>query len=98
MITPTTPVVVPAVDSKTADGIWITSMNINAQSATQPIRAQIMVAPYISSTGEILRTLQKPIMIEDVTAEAGSTAEVGAAMTAIYAAVQALVTKNNIFS
>ena len=97
MITPTTPIVTPAVPSVTADGIWITSMNINAPSATQPIRATIMVAPFVSGTGEILRTLQKPIIIDDVTAKAGSTPEVAAAMTAIYAAVQVLVTEQNLF-
>ena len=97
MITPTTPIVTPSVSSVTADGIWITSMNINAPSSTQPIRATIMVAPYVSSTGEILRNLQKPIVIDDVTAKSASTPEVAAAMTSIYTAVQVLITEGKVF-
>lgn len=101
-IQPTAPIVIPAAAQKTADGVWITSLNIVAPDATNPIRVQITVAPFVTATGEILKPLQKTIILADLNAAATTAAQAGDntladAVTAIYAAVQSIVTTQKTF-
>lgn len=96
-IQPSNPIIVPATEAVTYDSIWITSLNITALDTNQPVRCNVMVAPYNSTTGEINRSLQKPLFIQDLYAEAAIDPTIAAALQAIYAAVQNQITKNNIF-
>ena len=93
-IQPTSPISIPA---KTADSLWILSLNIIASDSVRPIRVQMSVAPFISSTGEILKDMQKPIIIPDLSVEATKNPAVAAAVQAIYAAVQSLVQEQKTF-
>jgi len=93
-IQPTNPITVP---SKVADSLWITSLNIIAPDATRPIRVQMLVAPFISSTGEILKDMQKPVVISNLDTEAAGNPLVAAAVAAIYAAVENLVKTKGVF-
>jgi len=98
-IEPTNPIEVPEVviPLKVADQLWITSLRITAPSATKPIEVEVCLAPFISSTGEILIDMQRGINIPDLSLVAQSDETVGAAVQAIYAAVQKLAHERNLF-
>lgn len=94
MITPKNTITVPA---QTADGLWISSINISAPTTTQPVRALIRVTPYDSVSGSLFPALAKNIVINDVYATASTNAALGAAMQSIFTAVQGLITSQSLF-
>jgi hypothetical protein len=84
-----TPITVP---QKTADSVWITNLNIVAPAANRPVMANVTVAPFNSTTGDIFRDKAKTIPIADVQAAAQQTPQIAAALQAIYVAVNQLIT------
>lgn len=95
MITLDTPIEVPA---KTADGVWITSLNIIAPSTTRPAQVIIQVAPYVSSTGEIIMDKKKVINIPDLFTAATTDTTLATGVQGVFAAVQKMVTDRNLFA
>ena len=61
-----------------------------------PIKVQIVVSPYVSSTGQILTDKQRVIVINDLEAETKTNNDVANAIGAIYQAVQSLIIEKNI--
>lgn len=82
---------VPAIPQREADGIWIQSITITAQSPTSKVIASVKVCPFVSSTGEMLQDQSRYMTIPDMEAAAQSDPKVAAAMGAVYAVVQGLV-------
>lgn len=94
-IRPTSPIEVPA---KTADKLWITSLNVMSQDSAKPIRVTIAVAPCVSSNNhEVLKGLQKTIFISDLEDEAMKNPKLAMAVQAIYDAVEDIVKARQIF-
>lgn len=94
MITPTNPITIP---EQNADGLWISSINIIAPSASAPVRAVVRVTPYNSTSSAMFPALAKNIIISDVMATASVNMALGAAMQSIFVAVQDMVTTQSLF-
>ena len=92
-ITLATPVTVP---QKQADGVWVIGLNIAAPAADRAVLAGITVAPYNTTTGEIIREKAKTISIRDVYTEAATKPALAAAIQAIYTAVDEQISTKNI--
>lgn len=92
MITLTTPIT-PA--PQIWDGVWIKSLNISAPSATQPVRATVILSPFSSATGVISPNFQT-INIADVYALASTDTNIAQVMTSLFAYVQSQVTAGTI--
>ena len=98
MITPTSgSIVIPPVDSQVADGIWVSSININAPSPTQPVVARIRAIPFNSTSSVMFPSLSKNIFLPDVFAEAAQQPAVAEAMGAIFNAIQVLIVSQSLF-
>jgi uncharacterized protein involved in propanediol utilization len=95
MITPLQPIEVPA---KTADGLWITNLSINAPSPGQAVRVTANVVPFVSQTGELIIDKRKQLEIEDLYALASTDADVAATIQALYATLQRLITDRGLFA
>jgi hypothetical protein len=87
MIEPNEPIEIPA---KVADGLWVTSFIVTSPSPTQPVRVNITLAPFTSSTGEIFKDRQKTILIEDLFARASEDTVLANAIQTLFAAIQKL--------
>jgi hypothetical protein len=94
MITPTAPITVPAA---TADGLWISNINIQAPNTNKPVVAFIRITPYNTTTGEMFPALSKNITIPDVMQASTSNLSLATAMQAIFAAVQDQITTQSLF-
>jgi len=97
MITPTTPVTIPAVSAKTADALWISNLTINAPNLTDKVNATAMVVPYNSSTGELLRGQAKMLRLNDLFGMAATNANIANAMQALFLAVQEQIQIQKLF-
>lgn len=95
-ITPTNTIEIPAKPATTADKVWILSLNVNAPTPEGKSRAAITVVPYSSTTNEPANAFRKTFVIDDLFTEAGQTPEIGAALLAVYAGVDAYIKKNNL--
>ena len=93
----TNPIEIPAVEAKVADKVWIIKMEISAASASEPVRAYFNVAPFISSTGEIVTTQKRDIFLDDVFTACEANQKLGMAMGTIYEAVQELCKQQRLF-
>jgi len=92
------PIVVPPQPEKVADKVWILTMNINANNGvTSPVTAYFSVAPYISSTGEILREKMEHINISDVFTACASNQTLAYTVGMIYNSVEALCKERRLF-
>jgi hypothetical protein len=96
MITPSTPIVIPATAEKIFDGIWIKNIQINAPLPTKPITANIMICPFNSTTGELSNNI-KTMQIPDVYAMAATSSHVALAMSNIFSFVQEQVISKSLF-
>lgn len=97
MITPITPINIPATEAKVADGLWISSLNIVAPSVTGKVRMVANIVPFVSSTGELLSKQSKLLKIDDIMALAQTNTTVSNAMASLFAAIQGQVTAQNLF-
>jgi hypothetical protein len=99
MITPTSGqmVVAPAAPEKIADGIWISSIQINSPSPLKPITAMIRMTPFNSTNGEVYPQRGKVINLRDVQQEFSSYPSLESAMGAIIVAVNDLVSGKQLF-
>jgi hypothetical protein len=97
MITLPTPITTPAIAEKTADGVWILHLQIIAPSPTQQIKVLAQVAPFISSTGEVLVNQAKMVRIDDVASLAATNQNIANAMGAIFIAIQEQIVTQNLF-
>jgi len=95
-ITTENPIVIPAVEQKIADKLWITQLVSLAPTVNQSTRVIIKVMPYNSSTNESFPSLEKTIVIEDLNAAASQTPEIGQAMQGVYNGVDAYIKNNNL--
>ena len=94
----TVPIVVPPQPEKIADKVWVLTMNVNANnSAFDPIKTYFSVAPFVSTTGEILKDKMQHINISDTFTACQSNPTLAMAMGAIYNAVQFLCKENRLF-
>ncbi len=92
------PIVVAPQPEKTADKLWILTMNINANSGNSaPTTAYFSVAPYISSTGEILRDQMQHINVPDVFTACYTNPILAQAVGAIYLSVESLCKERYLF-
>lgn len=96
-IQPLVPIVIPATQAVTADGLWISNLSINAPSTTKPIRVSATIVPFVTSTGELFMDKSKTLTITDLSSTAGTDTSVAVAVNAIYAAIQSQVHKQNLF-
>lgn len=97
MIQPTSPIVIPAQSEQTADGLWITNLQILAPTTTGKIRVIATITPFISSTGALIPSKAKVLRIDDVATLAQTDASIATAMGAIFAAIQTRVQTENLF-
>lgn len=92
------PIVIPAQPSKTADKVYILTMNVNSNSGiAAPTTAYFSVAPFVSSTGEILRDQMQHISIPDVFTACEQNVVLAQAVNSIYAAVDSLCKERGLF-
>jgi hypothetical protein len=87
-----------SIPATTADGVWVTSINVMSPTPNRPITAQIRVAPYNSTSGSVYRNLERPIAIQNVMSHSMAQNELNNAMGAILTAVQALVISGSVFN
>ena len=92
MIPLPSPVTVPA---QQFDSVWITSMSIQAPSATNPVNAFVTVVPYNSQTKQ-LGTQAKNVQIKDVFALAATNTSIAAVLQNMFAYVTAEIAKGTI--
>lgn len=94
-IQPTEPIVIP---QKTADKLWITSLHIISPNPLNPTRGHITIAPCVSdNNNEIITSLQKSIVIDDLFSEVESNPKLAAAIQAIFEAVDSMVKSRGLF-
>jgi hypothetical protein len=91
------PIVVPAAAEKVADKVWILTMNVNANDLTKPVKAYFSVAPYVATTGEVLRDKIEHINVDDVMTACATNPTLAQALGAIYQAVHELCKQRNLF-
>jgi len=84
------------IPASTFNGVWIQSIQVNAPSPTKPIMATIKVCPFNSETGDMANNMFKTISIDDVESTSIETPSLGTAMSAIFVAVQDLMTSGSI--
>jgi hypothetical protein len=89
-ITPSTQIVIPAIESKTADKYWITNLNIQAPSVSNKIALNCTLVPYNSTTGEMFRNLSKRFTMPDVFEVASTDPAVAATIEALFAQIDRL--------
>ena len=94
MIQPNNPITLP---TQTADGIWVSSIAIQAPSTIKPVTATIRLTPYNSESGSLFPSLSKTIVINNVYSASASNATLATAMQNIFVAVQDLVTSGSLF-
>ena len=94
---PTNPIVVPATASKNADALWMTNLVIQAPTATAPVKAIIKIAPYISSTGEVLTDLEKSFVLNDIFTLAQNQPTLAACMNTLLVEINKQVLAKNLF-
>lgn len=93
-----TPLVIPAVDEKSFDKIWITNLFIQSGTdASRPVVAVIEIAPYSSATGEIKHDSKQSILIDDVLTEASDNPILEQTVQSIYTAVDYFCRAKGIF-
>ena len=78
-ITPITPA------APTYDALWVTSLNINAYSPTQPVVANVVVTPMSTATQTVNTNLSVNVQIPDVFALAATNVYIANAMGSIFA-------------
>ena len=94
----TNPIVIPPQAEKVADRVWVCTMNVNANAGnTAPTTAYFSVAPFISSTGEILKDKIEHINVNDVFAACMTNPTLAQAVGAIYLAVESLCKEKGLF-
>ena len=98
LIQPTTPIVTPAIASKTINQLWITNINIQAPNPAAPVVCSIQVVPYDTGSGELHRSMTQFIRLPDVFSAAMDYPSVGVAIESIYQAVQDLVVSQSLFA
>lgn len=86
-ITLENPIEVPAQPARVADRLWLLNLNIIAPSPVTKVRVVAVLAPYVSSTGELLREQAKTLVLGDVLTQAASDPQLGATVEAIFAEV-----------
>lgn len=94
----TNPIVIPPQTEKVADKVWVCTMNVNANAGnTAPTTAYFSVAPFISSTGEILKDKMEHINVNDVFTACMTNPTLAQAVGAIYLAVESLCKEKGLF-
>ena len=86
-ITLENPIEIAAQPARVADRLWLLSLNIMAPSPATTVRVMAVLAPYVSSTGELLRDKAKTLVLQDVLTLAASDPQLGATMEAVFAEV-----------
>lgn len=94
MITPNQVITIP---SQTADGIWISSLTINAPTPTGKISCNARLIPYNVESGSLFPTLTKNIFIQDIMSSSISSPEIGEAMESIMGAIQSQIISKSLF-
>lgn len=83
-IQPTTPIVIPPTEEKTADKFWLQQMIINAPSFSEPANVHARLIPYNSTTGEAFPTRCVILNIDDVLTKAATDLQLAATMNALF--------------
>jgi len=83
-----TPLVIP---EKTFDAIWILDLRILAPTVQNPIRVNIQICPYSTTTYELDRTRIQTINITNLEQSIATFPSMGQAVGAIFSAVQDVV-------
>jgi len=86
-ITLETPIEMPAQAARVADRLWLLSLNIIAPSPVAKVRLAAVLAPYVNSTGEVLRDKSKTLVIDDVLGKATSDVQLAATLEALFAEI-----------
>lgn len=95
-ITPSTTLIIPPVDQKSADKYWITNLTINAQRITEPVNVRVSLMPYNSTTGEQFPSMTKIMFIEDLFTIAETNQDVANVITNLFDVIDALAKERNI--
>jgi hypothetical protein len=91
------PLTVPPQPQKVADAVWVPNLTIMAPDPKQVVVASIAVAPWITTTNELVRDQIKQIRLPDLYASAASNPKLAAALQAVYDAVGELVKTLGVF-
>lgn len=83
-ITIATPIDVPALPARVADSLWLSSLNIMAPTPAMKARVVAVLAPFVSSTGEVLRDKAKTLVLDDALTLAANDPQLGATMEALF--------------
>jgi len=91
-----TPVVVASTQEKTATKIWISNLMIHAPNPNGKIRVSATLVPQ-TTEGELLNSLKKNLIIDDLFAEASGNQVLAQTIDSIYAAIQDQIVSKNLF-
>ena len=95
MIQPPTPI---TTQPQTYNGIWLSSIQINAPTVAGKVTANIRVIPFNSDSGSLApQSMAKTIFIPDVMTLASSSSLAANAMGSIFVFVQDYIISKSIF-
>lgn len=83
---------------QTYDGIWLSNINIVAPTVTGQISVNVRMVPYSTTSSAMApQELAKSLWISDLVAQSQNSPEIGAAMNAIFYAVQCQIISQSLF-
>lgn len=92
------PIAVAAQPARTADKLWLSSLNIMAPSPAAKVRVTAVLTPMVSETGDLLRGKSKNLVLDDVIGKAQADPQLAATMEAIFAEVYRQAKLANLFA
>ncbi len=96
MITPTSGSI--TTQPETFDGIWLSSVQINAPTVIGKISAVVRATPFNSANGSLAPySYGKTIVINDIMSASVASPEVGMAMGALIGAIQGQIISRSLF-